>query len=136
MLSVNEQIDFPYENSFETHEEVAEKSRLERSESIIIEQKKGSEKKPHSSKQTMKSMFVDPHSDSDNEDNPRETKPSLQFLRSMSLNVETSEETVPQTPAATVTTPSRSLASADDVTQLLLTRLGIMRRKSIERKNR
>ena len=45
MLSVNEQIDFPYENSFETHEEVAEKSRLERSESIIIEQKKGSEKK-------------------------------------------------------------------------------------------
>lgn len=51
----------------------------------------------------------------------------------MSLNVETPDDAAPPTPAvaaaATVTTPSRSLASADDVTQLLLTRLGIMRRK-------
>lgn len=42
----------------------------------------------------------------------------------MSLNVEGSEEPPPQTPSSA----SRSLASADDVTQLLLTRLGIMRR--------
>ena len=82
-------------------------------------------------------MVLDPHSDSDNEDNPRESRPSLQFFRSMSLNVEASEEAATsQTPTATATTPSRSLASADDVTQLLLTRLEIMRRKSIEGKNR
>lgn len=30
-------------------------------------------------------MCLDPHFDSDNEDNPRESKPSLQFLRSISL---------------------------------------------------
>lgn len=73
-------------------------------------------------------MFLDPHSDFHKEDNSRETKPSLRLLRSMSLNVETS--------AATVTTRFRCLASADDVTQLLLQRLGIMRRKLIERINR
>lgn len=125
MLSVNEQTDFPFETSLETHEEVREKPRLQKTESIITEQKKGLRTSQISLK-SIDFLFIlsDPHSDSDNEDNPRESKPSLQFLRSMSLNVEGSDEPSPQTPSSA----SRSLASANDVTQLLLTRLGIMRR--------
>lgn len=48
----------------------------------------------------------------------------------MSSNVEVVEQTTPQTPSVSVNA-SRGLASADDVTQLLLTRLGIVRRKWI-----
>ena len=41
MLSVNEQTDFPFETSLDIHEEVPEKPRLQKTESIITEQKKG-----------------------------------------------------------------------------------------------
>lgn len=61
--------------------------------------------------------------DSENEENQTERR---QFLRSMSSNIETSSN--PHTPAIAVNS-SGSLAMADDATQLLLTRLGIVRRK-------
>lgn len=52
MLSVNEQIDFPFDSSSsETRDEVVERPRLQRTESIITEQKKGQKNK-------MKSFFA------------------------------------------------------------------------------
>ncbi len=72
-------------------------------------------------------FLLDIHSDSDNDENPNET---IQFLRSMSSNVENTQQTNPQTPSISVNS-SRDLAIANDATRLLLTRLGIMRRKFI-----
>jgi hypothetical protein len=46
----------------------------------------------------------------------------------MSSNVENTQQTNPQTPSISVNS-SRDLAIANDATRLLLTRLGIMRRK-------
>jgi hypothetical protein len=75
-------------------------------------------------------LFIDTHSDSDNDENPNETSQSIQFLRSMSSNVENTQQSNPQTPLISVNS-SRDLSVADDATRLLLTRLGIMRRKFI-----
>ena len=86
ILSVNEQIDFLSENSLEIrHDEVTEKLCLKKSKSIIIAQKRVTKTSPNLLHTKNETMCLDPHFDSDNEDNPRESKPSLQFLRSISL---------------------------------------------------
>ncbi len=48
----------------------------------------------------------------------------------MSSNVETAQQATPQTPSMSVNS-ARGLAIVDDATQLLMARLGIMRRKFI-----
>ncbi len=77
-------------------------------------------------------VYLGSHCDSDNDDNQNENNQSngtVQFLRLLSSHVEdTRNEQTIQRMSSISNNSARDLAIADGATQLLLTRLGIMRR--------
>ncbi|CAF4782151.1 unnamed protein product, partial [Rotaria sp. Silwood2] len=115
MLSISDTLDSPFEIPLDIHEETIDNSITQKSESLNIQQQKGS------------------HSDSDNENNQNENRQSnrfVQFLRLTSSNVENNqnEQRIQQMPSMNISS-NRDLSNVLDGTQLLLTRLGIIRRK-------
>ncbi|CAF3761321.1 unnamed protein product [Rotaria magnacalcarata] len=114
MLSVTDNLDSPFEISTDAHEETLDKSIRQKSESLNIQQQKGG------------------CSDSDNDNNQNENHQSnefVQFLRSMSSNVENNQNEQRLQPTSSMSMNStRDLPNVGDGTQLLLTRLGIIRR--------
>ncbi|CAF1311995.1 unnamed protein product [Rotaria sordida] len=115
MLSVSDALDSPFETITDNHEETIDNSISQKSESLNIEQRK----------------VLGSHSDSDNEN--RQTNDFVQFLRSMSSNVENNqnEQTIQQMPSMNISS-NRDMPTVHDETQLLLTRLGIIRQQQVE----
>ncbi|CAF3533517.1 unnamed protein product [Rotaria sp. Silwood1] len=113
MLSVSDILDSPFEIQFDTHEETIENLKSQKSESLNIQEQK------------------DSHTDSDNENS--QTNEFVQFLRSMSSNVENTqnEQRLQQMPSISISS-NRDLSTVNDGTQLLLTRLGIIRQQQVE----
>ncbi|CAF2521622.1 unnamed protein product [Rotaria sp. Silwood2] len=118
MLSISDTLDSPFEIPLDIHEETIDNSITQKSESLNIQQQKGS------------------HSDSDNENNQNENRQSnrfVQFLRLTSSNVENNqnEQRIQQMPSMNISS-NRDLSNVLDGTQLLLTRLGIIRQQQVE----
>ncbi|CAF4380561.1 unnamed protein product, partial [Rotaria socialis] len=113
MLSVTDNLDSPFEISTDAHEETLDKPIRQKSESLNIQQQKGG------------------CSDSDNDNNQNENHQSnefVQFLRSISSNVENNQNEQRLQPTSSMSMNStRDLPNVGDGTQLLLTRLGIIR---------
>ncbi|CAF3415385.1 unnamed protein product [Rotaria socialis] len=118
MLSVTDNLDSPFEISTDAHEETLDKPIRQKSESLNIQQQKGG------------------CSDSDNDNNQNENHQSnefVQFLRSISSNVENNQNEQRLQPTSSMSMNStRDLPNVGDGTQLLLTRLGIIRQQQVE----
>ena len=136
MLSATEVFDFPPDVSLDVHDETADDLTNRNPESLNIQQNKGFKTDYFFplGRKTNGHVYLGLHSDNDNDRHQNENNQSnnfVQFLRSMSTNVQNNqdEQRIQLMPSMSINS-TRNSTLVSDATQLLLTRLGIIRRKS------